>query len=147
MFNLLGVNCVSIDTARTVFVDGTSKDGDRMRRFSVRAEDLLVEGFIIASRDIMIRDGHFTESIYSDVNLSRRVGGHMKRCAGEVKRDIEDFDAEGEREARVFTLWLNSLGVEPSVFNLFENLKDGLVILQHPGASVPGIVLSFKLPV
>ena len=43
---------------------------------------------------------------------------------------IEDFDAEGEREARVFTLWLNSLGVEPGVFNLFENLKDGLIILQ-----------------
>lgn len=43
---------------------------------------------------------------------------------------VEDFDAEGEREARVFTLWLNSLGVEPAVFNLFENLRDGLIILQ-----------------
>jgi len=42
---------------------------------------------------------------------------------------VEDFDAEGEREARVFTLWLNSLGVEPPVFNLFENLRDGLVLL------------------
>lgn len=36
---------------------------------------------------------------------------------------VEDFDAEGEREARVFTLWLNSLGVEPPVFNLFQDLK------------------------
>jgi hypothetical protein len=36
---------------------------------------------------------------------------------------IEDFDAEGEREARVFTLWLNSLNVEPGVYNLFEDLK------------------------
>jgi plastin-1 len=36
---------------------------------------------------------------------------------------IEDFDAEGEREARVFTLWLNSLDVEPGVYNLFEDLK------------------------
>ncbi|OCH89624.1 fimbrin [Obba rivulosa] len=54
---------------------------------------------------------------------------------------VEDFDAEGEREARVFMLWLNSLGVEPGVFNLFENLKDGLVILQafdkvHPGTVI-----------
>ncbi|KAH9940705.1 calponin homology domain-containing protein [Amylocystis lapponica] len=54
---------------------------------------------------------------------------------------VEDFDAEGEREARVFMLWLNSLGVEPGVFNLFENLRDGLVILQafdkvHPGSVV-----------
>lgn len=36
---------------------------------------------------------------------------------------IEDFDAEGEREARVFTLWLNSLDVEPGVYDLFEDLK------------------------
>jgi len=54
---------------------------------------------------------------------------------------IEDFDAEGEREARVFTLWLNSLGVEPGVFNLFENLKDGLVILQAFDKILPGSVI------
>ena len=36
---------------------------------------------------------------------------------------VEDFDAEGEREARVFTLWLNSIGVEPGVYNLFEDVK------------------------
>jgi plastin-1 len=44
---------------------------------------------------------------------------------------VEDFDAEGEREARAFTLWLNSLGVEPSVFNLFENLKASLTLSQY----------------
>ncbi|KAF7319720.1 hypothetical protein MKEN_00753800 [Mycena kentingensis (nom. inval.)] len=42
---------------------------------------------------------------------------------------VEDFDVQGEREARMFILWLNSLGVEPGVFDLFENLKDGLIIL------------------
>lgn len=54
---------------------------------------------------------------------------------------VEDFDAEGEREARVFTLWLNSLGVEPAVFNLFENLKDGLIILQAFDKILPGSVI------
>lgn len=54
---------------------------------------------------------------------------------------VEDFDAEGEREARVFMLWLNSLGVEPGVFNLFENLKDGLVILQAFDKIMPGSVI------
>ncbi|EJD05464.1 calponin [Fomitiporia mediterranea MF3/22] len=54
---------------------------------------------------------------------------------------VEDFDAEGEREARVFTLWLNSLGVEPAVHNLFENLKDGLVILQAFDKVLPGSVI------
>ena len=54
---------------------------------------------------------------------------------------VEDFDAEGEREARVFTLWLNSLDVEPGVFNLFENLTDGLVILQAFDKVLPGSVV------
>lgn len=54
---------------------------------------------------------------------------------------VEDFDAEGEREARAFTLWLNSLNVEPAVFNLFENLKDGLVILQAFDKILPGSVI------
>lgn len=54
--------------------------------------------------------------------------------------EIEDFDAEGEREARVFTLWLNSLDVDPGVYNLFEDLKDGTVILQAFDKVVPGCV-------
>lgn len=57
--------------------------------------------------------------------------------------EIEDFDAEGEREARVFTLWLNSLDVDPPVVSLFEDLKDGLVMLQAFEKVMPGSV-SFK---
>jgi len=53
---------------------------------------------------------------------------------------VEDFDAEGEREARVFTLWLNSLNVEPGVFNFFEDLKDGIIILQAFDRLIPGSV-------
>ncbi|KMU79968.1 plastin-3 [Coccidioides immitis RMSCC 3703] len=40
----------------------------------------------------------------------------------EDKFEVEDFDAEGEREARVFTLWLNSLDVQPAVNSLFDDL-------------------------
>ena len=36
---------------------------------------------------------------------------------------VDDFDAEGEREARVFTLWLNSLDVDPPIHNLFQDIK------------------------
>jgi plastin-1 len=55
--------------------------------------------------------------------------------------EIEDFDAEGEREARVFTLWLNSLDVDPGVYNLFEDLKDGSVLLQGFDKVIPGSVI------
>ncbi|AET39342.1 fimbrin Ecym_4278 [Eremothecium cymbalariae DBVPG len=56
------------------------------------------------------------------------------------KPEIEEFDAEGEREARVFTLWLNSLDVDPPVVSLFEDLKDGLVLLQAYDKVIPGAV-------
>ncbi|RCI05281.1 fimbrin, partial [Rhizopus stolonifer] len=64
--------------------------------------------------------------------------------------EIEPFDAEGEREARMFTLWLNSLNVDPGVYNLFEDLHNGLVLLQAFEKVVPGVVnwraVSRKLP-
>lgn len=59
----------------------------------------------------------------------------------EAPPPIEDFDAEGEREARVFTLWLNSLDVDPGVYNLFEDLKDGNILLQGFDKVVPGSVI------
>lgn len=46
-----------------------------------------------------------------------------------------------ENARRVFTLWLNSLGVKPDVFNLFENPKDGLIILQAFDKIYPGSVV------
>ena len=58
----------------------------------------------------------------------------------EDKLDIEDFDAEGEREARVFTLWLNSLDVQPTVNSLFDDLRDGNVLMQAYDKVIPGSV-------
>jgi len=54
--------------------------------------------------------------------------------------EIEDFDAEGEREARVFTLWLNSLDVQPGVHSLFDDLRDGTILLQAFDKVLPGSV-------
>lgn len=58
----------------------------------------------------------------------------------EEKANIEDFDAEGEREARVFTLWLNSLDVRPTVVSFFDDLQDGTVLLQAYDKVIPGSV-------
>lgn len=55
----------------------------------------------------------------------------------EEKAEIEDFDAEGEREARVFTLWLNSLDVKPVVQSFFDDLRDGTVLLQAYDKVIP----------
>jgi plastin-1 len=60
------------------------------------------------------------------------------------------FASEGTREARAFCLWINSLGVEPFVTNLFEDLRDGLIILKVMDKVSPGIVdwtkVNQKLP-
>lgn len=58
----------------------------------------------------------------------------------EEKVNIDDFDAEGEREARVFTLWLNSLDVKPTVVSFFDDLRDGTVLLQAYDKVIPGSV-------
>ena len=58
----------------------------------------------------------------------------------EEKADIEDFDAEGEREARVFTLWLNSLDVQPTVVSFFDDLRNGTALLQAYDKVIPGSV-------
>lgn len=41
----------------------------------------------------------------------------------------------------MFTLWLNSLEVDPSVQNLFEDLRDGVVILQAFDKVIPSSVV------
>ncbi|KAL1984880.1 hypothetical protein VTN96DRAFT_8635 [Rasamsonia emersonii] len=58
----------------------------------------------------------------------------------EEKLEVEDFDAEGEREARVFTLWLNSLDVQPPINSLFDDLRDGTILLQAYDKVIPGSV-------
>ena len=58
----------------------------------------------------------------------------------EDKLQIDDFDAEGEREARVFTLWLNSLDVQPSVNSLYDDLRDGVILMQAYDKVIPGSV-------
>ena len=58
----------------------------------------------------------------------------------EEKQQVDDFDAEGEREARVFTLWLNSLDVSPTVQSFFDDLRDGSVLLQAYDKVVKGTV-------
>ncbi|RMZ92024.1 hypothetical protein DV736_g753, partial [Chaetothyriales sp. CBS 134916] len=56
------------------------------------------------------------------------------------KPEIEDFDAEGEREARVFTLFINSLDVQPVIQSFFSDLRDGYILLQAYQKVIPGSV-------
>ncbi|KAF0551543.1 Fimbrin [Gigaspora margarita] len=59
----------------------------------------------------------------------------------EEKAELEEFDDDADdRESRVFTLWLNSLDVTPAINNLYEDVKDGLILLQAFEKVKPGSV-------
>lgn len=49
-------------------------------------------------------------------------------------------ESDGDQEANIFSLWLNSLGCEPYVHNLFDDLCDGLVLLSALDKINPGLV-------
>jgi len=54
---------------------------------------------------------------------------------------LDDENAEDSREERVFRMWINSLGIEDLyINNLYEDLRDGVVLLKLEDRVQPGIV-------
>jgi plastin-1 len=54
---------------------------------------------------------------------------------------LDDDDQGDSREERVFRMWINSLGIEDMyVNNLYEDLRDGVVLLRLEDKVQPGIV-------
>eukprot|EP00761_Pharyngomonas_kirbyi_P011416 gb/GECH01011441.1/.p1 GENE.gb/GECH01011441.1/~~gb/GECH01011441.1/.p1 ORF type:complete len:610 (+),score=136.96 gb/GECH01011441.1/:1-1830(+) len=52
--------------------------------------------------------------------------------------ELLDFDQEGSREERAFRFWIQSLGFECN--NLYEDMRDGLLLLKLYDEVKPGIV-------
>jgi plastin-1 len=71
-------------------------------------------------------------------NLFNTLPG-LEPLKEEEMKNLE-FPEGGSREARAFTLWINSLGIDPLVNNLFEDLKNGLVLLKIEDKLNPGCV-------
>jgi len=58
--------------------------------------------------------------------------------AGLAEFDLGEMDET--REERTFRNWMNSLGCRPFVYNLYNDLQDGQILLQLFDAVQPGIV-------
>ncbi|KAL1508672.1 hypothetical protein AB1Y20_004767 [Prymnesium parvum] len=54
--------------------------------------------------------------------------------------EIPDDEGGDSREERAFRMWINSLGIEKYVNNLFDDVSDGMVILQTMDHVRPGVV-------
>ena len=100
-----------------------------------RAEQLLQNAERIGCRKYVtaktIAEGNQKLNFAFVANLFNTHPGLDKLTDAEMAQlDEWLFSSEGDREARAFALWLNSLGVDPFVNNLFEDLRDGLILLQ-----------------
>eukprot|EP00298_Acanthocystis_sp_HF-20_P017573 c21780_g1_i1.p1 GENE.c21780_g1_i1~~c21780_g1_i1.p1 ORF type:complete len:965 (-),score=396.06 c21780_g1_i1:113-3007(-) len=85
-------------------------------------------------------------------NLGSGIEGAKEKGEHE---DLEDFSSKAtndvDREAEVLTLWMNSLAMEPTVVDLFEDLRDGIFLIKifdklNPG-SVDWTKVATKKPV
>jgi len=67
------------------------------------------------------------------------VANMFNTCPG--LEPVEEVIIDEEtREEKAFRNWMNSLGVDPFVNNLYEDLRDGLILLQILDKIQPGIV-------
>ncbi|KKK13854.1 hypothetical protein ARAM_001552 [Aspergillus rambellii] len=108
-----------------------------------RAEEVLTNAETLGCRKFLtptsLVAGNPKLNLAFVANLFNTIPG-LDPITEEEKLEVEDFDAEGEREARVFTLWLNSLDVQPAVNSLFDDLRDGTILMQAYDKVIPGSV-------
>jgi len=78
--------------------------------------------------------GHPRFNLAFDANLFNTWPGL------EPVEEIEIVVIEETREEKTFRNWMNSLGVDPYVNNLYDDLRDGTVLLQLFDKIQPGIV-------
>ncbi|KAJ3280986.1 Fimbrin, actin-bundling protein, partial [Blyttiomyces sp. JEL0837] len=110
-----------------------------------RAEQVLTNAEKLRCRKYLnaktLTDGNAKLNFAFVANLFNNYPGLEKLTDAEMAQ-LDDwlFNSEGSREARAFALWLNSLNVEPFVNNLFDDLQDGLVLLQAMDKVRPGLV-------
>jgi plastin-1 len=112
-----------------------SKAALQTRDLLQRAEQVLVSADKIGCRKYLspktLTEGNSKLNFAFVAHLFNTHPGLEKLSDAEMAGlDSSLFDSEGDREARAFALWLNSLGVDPFVNNLFGDLTDGLILLQ-----------------
>jgi hypothetical protein len=102
-----------------------------------RAELVLVNADKIGCRKFL-RPGDIVKG-NNKLNLAF-VANLFNTCPG-LEPVEETFDEiEETREEKAFRSWMNSLGVDPFVNYLYEDLRDGLILLQILDKISPGIV-------
>jgi plastin-1 len=115
-----------------------------------RAEGVLVDADKIGCRQYVtakaIVNGNPKLNIAFVANLFNEHPG-LERLSEAELAELDDglFASKGDRESRAFALWMNSLPVEPFVHCIYDDLRDGRVLLQVIDKIRPGIVIWKKV--
>eukprot|EP00300_Choanocystis_sp_HF-7_P017382 c19714_g1_i1.p1 GENE.c19714_g1_i1~~c19714_g1_i1.p1 ORF type:complete len:619 (+),score=166.55 c19714_g1_i1:169-2025(+) len=114
----------------------TARAGHILKRFQHRFPAMVP--FVSASS---IERGNERLCVLFLATLFSMRHGLMELSKAESQEmDRKLFEVEGDREAVVYTLWMNSLNVEPFVNNIFSDLRDGLILTQLFDKIKPGAV-------
>ncbi|KAJ5068271.1 fimbrin-1 [Anaeramoeba ignava] len=112
--------------------------------FDVRAELVVANAaklnckFFISTRAIV--SGQYEQlNLAFLANLFHTRSG-LQATQQEISKTALQYDKSGTREERAFRIWINSMGIEPKVNNLYEDLKDGIILLKVLDHIEPGCV-------
>lgn len=108
-------------------------ESDKLKRAEIvlqNAEKIDCKKFV-RPRDIVAGNGKLNLAFVA--NLFNTVPGLEP-----VEQTFEEV--EETREEKAFRNWINSLGVDPYVNHLYEDLRDGIILLQILDKTEPGIV-------
>jgi len=122
------------------------KDNLKRADMVVRNAEALGAKVFIAPKDIVDRNERlnlaFTASIFNHCpGLIPITDEEEKELTGMMEDDVGDT-----REERAFRMWINTLGIDKLyINNLFEDCKDGLVLLKVIDKIEPGLVCWSKV--
>lgn len=109
-----------------------------------RAKAVLVQADQIGCRKYVspkdIVDGSTNLNLAFVANLFHERNGLTVDFTAISFAEMLKDDEQTSREERAFRIWINSLGISVYVNNLFEDLRDGWVLLEVLDKVVPGIV-------
>ncbi|KAH7301808.1 hypothetical protein KP509_23G044200 [Ceratopteris richardii] len=92
----------------------------------------------VSPKDIV--DGSTNLNLAFVANLFHERNGLKVEYAAVSFAEMIKDDEQISREERAFRMWINSLGISTYVNNLFEDLRDGWILLEVLDKIVPGIV-------
>jgi len=127
---------------------GVDKSAMEKRLLGERAEAMLCQADKMGCREFVtaqdVKNGHQRLNLAFCANLFNKYPGlrqpEVEACdlALPTREDLKLI--EETREEKTYRNWINSLGFDPYVDNLYDGLRDGLLILQIMDLIQPGIV-------